>query len=89
MKIIFLHLLILLTFAGCSGKKLIDDNQDAGNTAKVLYKNKCGGCHALYPKDKLTPQQWESTLVRMGKKAHLNDKQSELIHKYLLSGTVH
>jgi len=89
MKIIFLQLLILLLFTGCSGNKLIDHNADGSNRAETLYKNKCGGCHALYPKDKLTPQQWESTLVRMGKKAHLNDKQSELIHQYLLSGTVH
>jgi len=72
---------------GCSGEKSIKGNDSGNFTAEQLYKDKCGGCHALYEKEKYSNDEWESVLVRMEKKAHLDESQSKLIRQYLISQT--
>jgi len=82
MKLVFVWLFFLLVFAGCSNEKSI--KQGNGNlSGEQLYKEKCGGCHALYQRDKYSNGDLENVLVRMAKKAHLDEHQSKLIRKYL------
>lgn len=87
MKLITLQFLMLLTFMGCSGEKSIKQNNNENFTVEQLYKDKCGGCHALYQREKFAEGDWESVLVRMEKKAHLDVIQSKLIRQYLISQT--
>ena len=83
MKLVFVWLLFLLAFAGCSNEKSI--KRGNGNlSGEQLYKEKCGGCHALYQRDKYSNGDLENVLVRMAKKAHLDEHQSKLIREYLV-----
>ena len=83
MKLVFVWLFFLLVFAGCSNEKSI--KQGNGNlSGEQLYKEKCGGCHALYQRDKYSNGDLENVLVRMAKKAHLDEHQSKLIREYLV-----
>ncbi|MCK9209931.1 MAG: hypothetical protein M0P61_03745 [Ignavibacteriaceae bacterium] len=87
MKLISLQILVLLAFAGCSSERSIKQNANGNITAEQLYKDKCGGCHALYQREKFAKGDWESVLVRMEKKAHLDMDQSNLIRQYLIAQT--
>ncbi|NCS81058.1 MAG: hypothetical protein COZ80_07410 [Ignavibacteria bacterium CG_4_8_14_3_um_filter_37_9] len=83
MKLVFVWLLFFVVFVGCSTEKSIKQ----GNgilSGEQLYKEKCGGCHALYQRDKFKEGDWDSVIVRMEKKARLDDNQSKLIREYLV-----
>ncbi len=83
MKLVFVWLLFLLVFAACSNEKSI--KQGNGNlSGEQLYKEKCGGCHALYRQEKFGTGDWDSVIVRMEKKARLDEYQSKLIREYLV-----
>ncbi|NHN27924.1 cytochrome c [Flavobacterium jejuense] len=51
---------------------------------KVLYENNCGKCHTLHSADKYSKEQWSPIVLRMQKKARVNDEQRELIYNYLV-----
>ena len=52
---------------------------------KNLYDNSCGNCHKLYEPKKFTQEEWKPILVRMQKKAHLDDTQIASISNYITS----
>ena len=50
-----------------------------------LYENNCAKCHNLYnPKD-FSSEAWKPILVKMQKKAHLDDAQIASISNYINS----
>ena len=52
-------------------------------SGKNLYDNNCGGCHKLYKPTAFSKEDWKPILVRMQKKAHLDDTQMVLILNYI------
>lgn len=86
MKLVFVLFFLILVFTGCSNEKTI--KQGNGNlSGEQLYKEKCGGCHALYQRDKFSEGDWDSVITRMEKKARLDEHQSKLIREYLIVQT--
>jgi hypothetical protein len=83
MRLTLVQIFILLALAGCSSERSIKQ-KNGNSTAEQLYKDKCGGCHTLYQREKFADGYWGDVLVRMEKKAHLNEYQSRLIREYLV-----
>jgi cytochrome c5 len=52
---------------------------------RVLYENNCAKCHKLFSPTKLSEQDWKPVLVRMQKKARLDDAQMVEISNYIYS----
>jgi cytochrome c5 len=52
---------------------------------KMLYDNNCAKCHKLYSPTKFSEQDWKPILVRMQKKARLDDAQMAGISSYIYS----
>lgn len=52
---------------------------------KVVYENNCAKCHKLYSPTKFSEQDWKPVLVRMQKKARLDDAQMTEISNYIFS----
>ena len=52
---------------------------------KNLYENSCGRCHKLYEPKKYTKEEWQPILVRMQKKAKLDDTNMASITNYIHS----
>lgn len=50
---------------------------------KKLYDNNCAKCHKLYEPKKFTKEEWAPILVRMGKKAKLDETQMASISNYI------
>ena len=48
-----------------------------------LYENNCAKCHKLYDAKDFSAEEWKPIVVRMQKKAHLNDLQGQRIYNYL------
>jgi len=52
---------------------------------KNLYDNNCAKCHKLYDPKKFTKEEWAPILVRMGKKAKLDEAQLASVTNYVHS----
>ena len=52
---------------------------------KSLYENSCARCHKLYEPKKFTQEEWKPILVRMQKKAKLDDVNMASITNYIHS----
>jgi cytochrome c5 len=52
---------------------------------KNLYDNNCAKCHKLYEPKKFTKEEWGPILVRMGKKAKLDEAQLASVTGYIHS----
>ena len=52
---------------------------------KSIYLTKCSKCHRLYDPKSYENEAWTGWMVKMKKKARLNDDQYERILKYLES----
>ncbi|MCP2027288.1 cytochrome c5 [Flavobacterium sp. HSC-32F16] len=52
---------------------------------KNLYENSCVRCHKLYEPTKFSKEEWQPILVRMQKKAKLDDIKMASITNYLHS----
>ncbi|TDW52625.1 diheme cytochrome c [Flavobacterium sp. 270] len=50
-----------------------------------LYANNCAKCHKLFEPTKFTKEEWAPILVRMQKKAKLDDTQIASITNYIHS----
>ncbi len=60
--------------------KLLDTKLVSG---KELFENNCGKCHQLYESTDFPKTEWKSILNQMQKKAHLSDKETEMVYNYL------
>lgn len=60
-----------------------------GDTAlaegKQLYDNNCAKCHKWYEPKQFSKEEWKPILVRMQKKAKLDDANMALITSYIHS----
>ena len=52
-------------------------------TGKSLYENNCAKCHELYNTKEFSAEEWKPIVVRMQKKAHLDDLQGQKIYNYV------
>ena len=50
---------------------------------KSLYENNCAQCHNLYDAKDFSAEMWKPIVLRMQKKAHLDDMQGQKIYNYL------
>lgn len=91
MKIKFLGIVaLLLIVASCASKSNVP-TEEAKEVklpvelaeGKNLYDNNCGACHKLYKPTDYTAEQWKPIVLRMQKKAELDDAQGLKIYNYL------
>lgn len=61
MRTVVIALLALAGAAGCSPVELPEPESPGA----VLYRERCVGCHALFPPQRLTPAMWEFQVLRM------------------------
>jgi cytochrome c5 len=52
---------------------------------KSLYENSCVRCHKLYSPKEYTQESWKPILVKMQRKARLDDAQIASISNYITS----
>jgi hypothetical protein len=52
------------------------------------YVQNCAACHDLHDASDLSPTQWEKVMVRMQKKAKIDDVTKDSILHYLLASTL-
>ncbi len=64
------------------GTTLVDLQQ--GRTA---YVQNCAACHNLHDASEFSPSEWKSIMVKMRKKAHLDDVTNDAILHYLSIST--
>lgn len=50
---------------------------------KSLYENNCAKCHKLYDTKEFSAEDWKPIVVRMQKKAHLDDLSGQKIYNYV------
>lgn len=50
---------------------------------KNLYENNCAKCHKLYDAKDFSKEEWKPIVLRMQKKARLDDAAGEKIYNYL------
>jgi cytochrome c5 len=50
---------------------------------KELYDNNCAKCHKLYDARDFSAEEWKPIVIRMQKKAHLDDMQGQKIYNFL------
>ena len=60
-------------------------NTGRNEEAKQLYLMKCSKCHRLYDPKEYDDFHWSNWMVKMKKKAHLNDEQYGKIVHYVES----
>ncbi len=51
-----------------------------------LYENNCAKCHKLYDAKDFTKEEWKPIVLRMQRKARLDDAQTASIYNYITSG---
>jgi cytochrome c5 len=93
-KLIVLALTVLL-ITSCSSKKAVaitekDTPKDVVLTpelieGKTLLESKCVRCHNLYEPQKYSQKEWKPILVKMQKKARLDNVQIASISNYITS----
>lgn len=69
---------------GGEAKELTTEYVDLAE-AKSLYENSCARCHKLYEPKSFTKEEWQPILVRMQKKAKLDDVKMASITNYIHS----
>ena len=52
---------------------------------KSLYENNCAKCHKLYGATEFSKADWQPVLIKMQKKAHLDNIQMASISYYIYS----
>jgi len=95
-KTILSLMAIMLLAAACGTKKTaVAETPAAGKETKAteltpalaegknLYENNCAKCHKLFEPKKFTKEEWTPILVKMGKKAKLDDTQMASITNYI------
>jgi cytochrome c5 len=88
----------VLTLAGCATVQLLPATPDqlalvqsrwptvtaAGlENGRILYGDRCSGCHALPDPREHSIETWPPQVARMTEPAHLSAEQAELITRYL------
>ncbi|UPZ13561.1 cytochrome c [Flavobacterium humidisoli] len=94
-KILSLTALILIATACSTKKTAVAETPPVGKEIKAteltpelaegknLYENNCAKCHKLFEPKKFTKEEWTPILVKMGKKAKLDETQMVSITNYI------
>src|SRR5712692_5870338 len=53
-------------------------------SGRTTYAARCASCHALYPPQRYTPQEWRKALTEMAERAHLTAAEREAIEEFLV-----
>lgn len=84
MKILLFIVFVILVIIGCnSNLARIEAEPTNYPEGKLIFLNKCSGCHRLYERDHLSAAGWDSIMVPMQKNAKLNDEQKNKVLQYL------
>ncbi|MFT3924547.1 MAG: hypothetical protein QM778_18555 [Myxococcales bacterium] len=62
-----------------------DSTSESLDAGWSLFLDSCNKCHGYPDVHKVDADAWPSTTRRMGKKAHLDDAQTELLLRYILA----
>lgn len=96
---LFLSALTVILMASCTAKKpaAVSETTVPKETAKEmvltpellegksLYENSCVRCHKLYDPKEYSQEEWTPILIRMQKKARLDEAQITSISHYITS----
>lgn len=52
---------------------------------KIMYENKCASCHKLFAPTDFSKDDWQPILIRMQKKAKLEDHDMAKINNYIFA----
>lgn len=52
---------------------------------KIMFENKCASCHRLYDPKEFSKEDWQPILIRMQKKAKLEDHDMAKINNYIFT----
>ena len=58
------------------------------NHGRSAYVQNCAACHDLHEASEFSSSEWKRVMVKMSRKAHLDDATSDSILHYLLASTV-
>ncbi len=70
------------------------DSQWPGTTladlqqGRTAYVQNCAACHDLHDASELSPDEWQKVMVKMQKKAKIDDMTKDSILHYLLASTL-
>jgi mono/diheme cytochrome c family protein len=62
-----------------------DATQAQLEQGRSMYVARCGGCHALVPPARRSPDQWRSDVSEMAPKARLSQEESLAVLRYLVT----
>ncbi|MFT3924468.1 MAG: hypothetical protein QM778_18160 [Myxococcales bacterium] len=62
-----------------------DSTSESLDAGRSLFVGNCNKCHGYPDLHKVDADAWPSITKRMGKKAHLDDAQTELLLRYILA----
>ncbi len=62
-----------------------DATQAQLEQGRSMYVARCGGCHALVPPGRRSPDQWRSDVSEMAPKARLSPDESLAVLRYLVT----
>ncbi|MBI5538499.1 MAG: hypothetical protein HY951_00435 [Bacteroidia bacterium] len=92
-KLFISAIIICLTLSNCTSSLYTPNETDAqlANTSldtllvgRKLYINNCSNCHNLYLPTNYTNSEWQSIMNNMQQQAKIDEKQKNIITKYLI-----
>jgi hypothetical protein len=78
-KVWFAGLLGFVALTGCSAVQV---SAKETSDARHLYLTKCAKCHEFYPPQNYSKLEWDKWMLKMRKKARLNDAQFQQLKEY-------
>ncbi|WP_316632955.1 cytochrome c [uncultured Flavobacterium sp.] len=93
-KILILAAVVLLIVSCATKKSAPAAVTEAAKTTELtselaegknMYENNCAKCHKLFDPKKFSQENWKPILVKMQKKAKLDDTQMASISNYITS----
>jgi hypothetical protein len=82
MRLSVVSLLLVFLIVGCN-KNSIQKEDTQFPIGKKLYISKCAGCHRLYLRNEYQPDQWDTIMVSMTKKAKISPEEEKEILSFL------
>jgi cytochrome c5 len=92
-KNLIIGIALAIGVTGCAAVQLYVPTENDATASNVslqnlqkgreLYSNSCASCHRLKDPIKLTKQEWETSMIKMQKKAKIDDKKKNLILQYV------
>jgi hypothetical protein len=71
-----------LSFVVVTGCRAVQVSANETSDARRLYVTKCAKCHEFYPPQNYTKPEWDKWMLKMRKKARLNEQQYQALKEY-------